>query len=147
VLCPEAGTNWGGTAFSPTTQWYYLIAHEKCDVDFSAADSRKKQIEIPEDRKYLQAMNIQDGTIAWRIPLFGDADGKRNGGILATAGGLLFYGDPSGNVVAADAQNGQPLWHFPTNGENKTSPITYTIDGKQYVVLAVGPNLLAFGLQ
>ncbi|MBS1851128.1 MAG: PQQ-binding-like beta-propeller repeat protein [Acidobacteria bacterium] len=147
VLCPEAGTNWGGTAFSPTTQWYYLIAHEKCDVDFSAVDSRKKQIEIPEDRKYLQAMNIQDGTIAWRIPLFGDADGKRNGGILATAGGLLFYGDPSGNVVAADAQNGQPLWHFPTNGENKTSPITYTIDGKQYVVLAVGPNLLAFGLQ
>jgi alcohol dehydrogenase (cytochrome c) len=147
MLCPEAGTNWGGTAFSPVTRWYYLIAYEKCDVDFSVADSKDKKFEKQENMKYLQAMNIQDGSVAWRVPLLGVADGKRNGGILATAGELLFFGDPSGNLVAANAQNGQPLWHFPTNGENKTSPITYTIDGKQYVVLAVGPNILAFGLR
>jgi alcohol dehydrogenase (cytochrome c) len=65
---------------------------------------------------------------------------------LATAGGLLFYGDPSGDVVAADARDGKALWHFPTNGENKTSPITYTVDGKQFVGLAVGPNILGFAL-
>src|ERR1700704_1056746 len=39
---------------------------------------------------------------------------------------LVFYGDPSGDVVAADARDGKAPWHFPTNGENKTSPITYT---------------------
>ena len=59
---------------------------------------------------------------------------------------LVFYGDPSGDVVAADARDGKALWHFPTNGENKTSPITYTVDGKQFVGLAVGPNILGFAL-
>jgi alcohol dehydrogenase (cytochrome c) len=48
--------------------------------------------------------------------------------------------------VVADARDGKPLWHFPTNGETKASPITYTVDGKQYIALAVGPNILAFAL-
>lgn len=38
------------------------------------------------------------------------------------------------------------VWHFPTNGETKASPITYTVNGRQFVALAVGPNILAFGL-
>ena len=64
----------------------------------------------------------------------------------AQPGDLLFYGDPTGDVVAADARTGKALWHFPTNGENKASPMTYTVDGKQYVLLVVGPNLLSFSL-
>ena len=42
--------------------------------------------------------------------------------------------------MIADARDGKPLWHFPTNGETKASPITYTVDGKQFIALAVGPN-------
>ena len=49
-------------------------------------------------------------------------------------------------MVAADARDGKVLWHFPSSGENKTSPITYSVDGKQFVVLAIGPNILGFAL-
>jgi len=146
-LCPGAyGANWNATAFSPETRLYYLMALEKCVVKLSAANWKQKPPQEEAAKKYLEALDIDTGKIAWKIPQIGPAEGKREAGVLATAGGLLFYGDPSGNVVAADARTGKPLWHFPTNGENKTSPMTYTVDGKQYVALAVGPNILCFGL-
>jgi PQQ-dependent dehydrogenase (methanol/ethanol family) len=145
ILCPQAGTNYGATAFSPLTHLYYLMANATCDVNLSAVRAKAKITE-QDNRKYLEALDIKDGSIAWKVPQIGPADGKRNGGILATAGGLLFYGDPSGNIVAAAASDGKPLWHFPTDGENKASPVTYTINGKQFVALAVGPNILAFSL-
>jgi PQQ-dependent dehydrogenase (methanol/ethanol family) len=145
VLCPEAGTNYSATAFSSVTHLYYLMANATCAVNLSALRGKNQAIE-QDDRKYLEAMDINDGRIAWKLPQIGPADGKRNGGILATAGGLLFYGDPSGNIVAADARDGKALWHFPTSGENKASPVAYTVNGKQFVALAVGPNILAFGL-
>jgi alcohol dehydrogenase (cytochrome c) len=66
--------------------------------------------------------------------------------VLVTAGGILFYGDPSGDVVALDERDSKPLWHFPTSGINKASPMTYMVGGKQFVALAVGPNILCFGL-
>jgi PQQ-dependent dehydrogenase (methanol/ethanol family) len=145
TVCPEAGTNWNATAFSPVTHLYYVVALEKCLVDFSAATGKGKP---PEEapKKYLEALDINDGKIVWKVPELGPADGKRNAGVLATSGGLLFYGDPSGDVVAVDARDGKALWHFPTNGENKTSPMTYTVNGQQFVALAVGPNILAFAL-
>lgn len=144
IVCPSAGSNWNAAAFSPMTRLYYVMVIESCNVDFAIAKGKHLEKEAP--KKYLEAINIDDGKVAWRIPELGPADGKRDAGILATSGGLLFYGDPSGNVVAADARNGKPLWHFPTNGENKAAPMTYTVDGKQFVVLAVGPNILGFSL-
>ena len=112
----------------------------------SATNPKEKPLEEELPKKYLEALNIDDGKIAWKIPQIGPADGKRDAGILATSGGLLFYGDPSGAIVAADDRSGKTLWHFPTNGENKASPMTYTVNGKQFVVLAVGPNILGFSL-
>lgn len=145
IYCPEAGTNWNGTAFSPQTRYYYVMAVEKCDVDL-AADWKKRNSEDEIPRKYLEALSVEDGSVAWRIPEVGPADGKRDAGVLATASGLLFYGNPSGDFVAADARSGQSLWHFPTNGENKTSPMTYTVNGKQFIAVGVGPNILSFAL-
>ncbi len=145
MYCPEAGTNWNGTAFSPQTHYYYVMAVEKCDADFTA-DWKKRNPEDEIPRKYLEALSVEDGSVAWKVPEVGPADGKRDAGVLATASGLLFYGNPSGDFVAADARTGKPLWHFPTNGENKTSPMTYTVDGKQFIAVAVGPNILSFAL-
>jgi glucose dehydrogenase len=144
IVCPAIGSNWNAAAYSPVTRLYYVMVIEGCDVDMAAENAKSMDEQTP--KKYLEAINIQDGRIVWRIRQLGPADGKRDAGILATAGGLLFYGDPTGDVVAADARTGKPLWHFATNGENKASPMTYTADGKQYVVLAVGPNLLSFAL-
>jgi glucose dehydrogenase len=66
--------------------------------------------------------------------------------VLATAGGVLFYGDPTGDFVAVDERNGKTLWHFTTNGENKASPMTYMAAGQQFIVIAIGPNIVCFGL-
>ncbi len=145
-LCPGSyGANWNATAFSPQTGLYYLVALEKCRVKLSTGNWKHPQKEEPA-RKYLMALDINTGKVVWKVEELGPPEGKREAGVLATAGGLLFYGDPSGNVVAVDARNGKTLWRFPTNGENKTSPMTYMVNGKQYVALAVGPNILCFGL-
>ena len=68
------------------------------------------------------------------------------GGVLSTAGGLVFFGDDSGAFAAADAATGTPLWHFHTNERWKASPMTYLVNGKQYVAVAAGSNIVAFAL-
>jgi PQQ-dependent dehydrogenase (methanol/ethanol family) len=147
LLCPGSyGANWNGTAYNPETGLYYLVALEKCEVRLSAGSWKQKQQKEEPAKKYLMALDIDTGKVVWKVHELGPPEGKREAGVLATAGGLLFYGDPSGNVVAVDARDGKTLWRFPTNGENKTSSMTYTVNGKQYVALAVGPNILCFGL-
>jgi len=144
--CPEHATNWNGTSYSPVTRLYYVMASERCTVKLGPGSW--KSALPPEDpgQKYLRALNIETGKIAWEVPQVGPIDGKRVAGILGTAGGLLFYGDPSGYFVAADERNGKTLWRVPLNATIKTSPVTYTVDGKQYVTLAVGSNVMTFGL-
>jgi PQQ-dependent dehydrogenase (methanol/ethanol family) len=146
LVCPDYGTNWNATAFSPLTHLYYLMAREKCEVKLSAGNWKAQRPQEEPGKKYLRALDIETGKVVWEIPQIGPIEGKREAGVLATAGGILFYGDPSGNVVAVDQRNGETLWHFATNGENKASPMTYMVGGKQFIALAVGPNILCFGL-
>jgi glucose dehydrogenase len=146
LVCPEVGTNWNAAAFSPLTKLYYLMAYEKCNVRLSATDWRTEQPPEEPGKKYLRAFNIEDGKVVWELPQLGPGEAKRDAGVLATAGGILFYGAPAGDVVAVDQRDGRELWHFPTNGENKASPMTYEVNGKQFIALAVGPNILCFGL-
>ena len=145
-ICPEDATNWNATAFSPVTRLYYVMAFEKCVVKVSSSSWKRGAPKEEPGRKYLRALDIESGKIVWEKEQIGPVDGKRNPGILATAGGLLFYGDPSGDFVALDERNGRALWHFPANSENKTSPMTFTAGGKQFVALAIGPNIICFGL-
>jgi PQQ-dependent dehydrogenase (methanol/ethanol family) len=146
VTCPEDATNWNGTAWSPRTRLYYVMVLEKCEIKLSAGSWRKQR--APEDpgKKYLRALDLDTGKIAWEVPQVGEIEGKRMAGVLGTAGGILFYGDPSGEFVAADEHNGKALWHLPLNAIMKTSPMTYTVDGQQFVALAVGSDVMSFGL-
>ena len=68
------------------------------------------------------------------------------GGVMSTAGGLVFGGTPEGVVFALDAQTGERLWYFAGNERVYASPISYLANGKQYVSLAVGDVLITFGL-
>jgi alcohol dehydrogenase (cytochrome c) len=65
---------------------------------------------------------------------------------MSTASGLVFYGENSGSFMAVDAANGKILWQFPTNQVWKASPMTYMFDNKQYVAIAVGQDIVSFGL-
>lgn len=146
VSCPEHATTWHSTAFSPVTKLYYVIATEKCVIRLSPGSWKNERPKEDPGTRYLRALDIETGKIAWEIPQVGPTDGKRVAGVLGTAGGILFYGDAGGYFVAVDERNGKTLWRIPLNATIKTSPMTFSIDGEQYVALAVGSNIMCFGL-
>ena len=94
----------------------------------------------------MRALDIETGKVVWEVPQTGTTESKHWAGVLATAGGILFYSDPGGAFVAADERDGKTLWHFPTNEVIKASPITYMVDGRQFVAVAAGSNIISFGL-
>jgi len=137
--CPDDAANWSSTAYSPVTRLYYLLALEECV-------GQKMGYPDQTGQRYLRAVNIETGEIIWEIAQPGAAKAKSWSGVLATAGGLVFYGKPNGGFDAVDERSGNTLWHFPTNVRMKASPMTFSVRGKQYVAVAAGPNILCFGL-
>jgi alcohol dehydrogenase (cytochrome c) len=95
--------------------------------------------------KYIRAIEIETGKVAWEIAQIGPAE-RNYSGVLATAGDLVFYGETSGGFAAVDAKSGATLWHFEAGNNWKGSPMTYTVDGRQYVAVANGSNILSFAL-
>jgi PQQ-dependent dehydrogenase (methanol/ethanol family) len=146
ISCPDHATNWHATAFSPVTRLYYVMATEKCVVKLSPGSWKTGRPREDPGMRYLRALDIETGKIAWEVPQLGPTDGKRVSGVMGTGGGLLFYGDASGYFVAADERDGKALWRMPLNATIKTSPMTYAVDGEQFVALAVGSNIMCFGL-
>ena len=144
--CPDDAANWGATAFNPATRLYYFETLEQCEP-VGVSGSLKTSAHADETgEKYLRALNIDTGEVVWENPQPGHVLLKTWPGVLGTAGGLVFYSDPAGSFVAADANSGKSLWHFATNITMKASPMTYGIDGHQYVAIAAGSNVLCFGL-
>jgi PQQ-dependent dehydrogenase (methanol/ethanol family) len=146
LTCPEDAANWNATAFSPVTHFYYVMVLEKCSVKLSPGSWKSEHPKEDPGKKFLRALDIETGRIAWEIPEPGPTEGKRVAGVLATAGGIVFFGDPNGEFVAVDERDGKTLWHFPLNATIKTSPMTFAVDGEQFVALAVGSNIVCFGL-
>lgn len=66
--------------------------------------------------------------------------------MLSTAGGLVFAGEHKGQVSALEARTGRSLWHFNTGDLITASPISYAIDGQQYIAISSGTNVFAFAL-
>ena len=156
TVCPavEGATNWFSTSFSPATGLYYVQTLEKCTLytkgtgEWQAGKSyyRGTTKEPPGERaqKVLRAIDVKTGAIAWEVPQTGG--GHSWGGTLATAGGLVFYGDDSGALAAVDAKSGAPLWQFQANTPWKASPMTYMFDGRQHIAVAAGGTILSFAL-
>jgi glucose dehydrogenase len=65
---------------------------------------------------------------------------------MTTAGKLLFSADTSGNLLALSPSTGETLWHISLGGRTPNSPMTYEVDGKQYLIFACGDTLYAFAL-
>jgi alcohol dehydrogenase (cytochrome c) len=156
-VCPAdtGATNWPSTAFNPQTGFFYAFGEESCAIftkndrwweagkSFYGGGTRRSP-EPGAKGKTLRAIDIQSGKIAWEIPDIGG--GIIGSGLMATAGGLIFYGDGTGAFVASDAANGAPLWRFNTGQSFKGGPMTYEIGGTQYIGVASGQTILAFTL-
>jgi len=95
-------------------------------------------------QKILLAYSLESDKPAWRFPQVGS--GHSAGGTMTTAGGLLFFGDDAQSFEAVDAQTGKPLWHFNTGQGMHASPMSYAVNGKQYVAIAAGSDIFSFGL-
>lgn len=103
------------------------------------------QTPLATNSNYLAAIDYKTGKTAWRheYPGFGTGGGN---GVLSTAGGLVFAGDISGNIVAYDAKSGAVLWRSRI-GAVTNAPQTYLIDGRQQVLVAAGDAVFSFMLQ
>ncbi len=141
ITCPpvRGATNWYSPAFSPRTNLFYFMAVEDCGTYRAAAQGGFGFLNNPKDPglKYLRAIDIETGKVAWEIPQIGPVE-KNYSGVLATAGGLVLYGETSGGFAAVDAKSGATLWHFEAGNTWKGSPMTYNVAGKQYVAVASG---------
>jgi PQQ-dependent dehydrogenase (methanol/ethanol family) len=149
VGCPavRGATNWYSTAYSPATRLYYVMTVEDCTLYRKAEDGGYGRYNDPAHpaQKILRAFNIETGKVVWQISLPGPVQ-SNYAGVLSTSGGLVFFGESSGGFAAVDAATGKYLWHFETNHAMKASPMTYEVDGKQYVAIASGANVLSFAL-
>jgi alcohol dehydrogenase (cytochrome c) len=156
-VCPAVAgaANWPSTAFSPAGL-FYMFAQESCNIytkndewweagkSFYGGGTRRVSGDYI-GGKFLKAIDIRTGKTAWEIPDVGG--GILGSGLMATAGGLVFYGDGSGAFIAADAGTGKLLWHFNTGQNWKAGPMTYLVDGDQYIGVAAGATILAFSLR
>jgi alcohol dehydrogenase (cytochrome c) len=143
-------TNWPPAAYSPDTGLFYvhenngfnLLYLTETDPRGSMGLAGKTVAGVGAFPSALRAIDYKTGKMSWRHEF---PQGSGSGGILATAGRVLFTGDGGGNFVAFDATSGAPLWHSrigsPSNGAE-----TYLLDGQQFVLVAVGDTLYAFTL-
>ncbi len=156
-VCPsqDGATNWFSPSFIPSTGMYYFQTFEKCSV-YQKGDSgtweagkaylggaQRTDVD-PKPVRVLKAVNIHTGAVTWQLPQPGPAQSW--GGTIATSTGLIIFGAEGGALMAADAATGKPLWSFDTNQNWKASPMAYSFDGKEYIGVAAGSSVLAFGI-
>ena len=155
-VCPwlNGASNWYSASWNPLTSLYYVQTNDKCGI-FTRTDMPFQLghgymggsfSADPADpgRRVLRAFDIQTGKAVWELPQTGSAESL--GGVLSTAGGVVLYGADDGTFAAADAKTGKPLWSFQTSQSPHASPMTYMFDHQQYVAVAMGSNIIAFGL-
>jgi len=154
-VCPGAAgaTNWMSPTYDPQTKLFYVTAREQCDVfstapqPYEAGHAYYGSAYFPNDDAApfygaLRAIDPGSGKIKWEWK----HPSPTWSGVLSTAGGIVFTGDAEGNFIALDAAGGKALWHFQCGASVISSPMTYSINGKQYVAVAAGSALFAFGL-
>src|SRR5499427_608480 len=143
----DGATNWMAPSFDPQTGLFFVNARRLFSVYYNTVTTKAEgwggRDRILWANSTLRALDYRTGKVVWNREL---GDGESIAGILTTAGNLLFTGDNSGNLLALNPANGETLWHLNMGGELLASPMTYQLDGRQYVILPVDNVLYAFAL-
>jgi len=147
--------NWTSSSYSPLTKLvyvdtrelgaYYFKGHPQMDpanpLDIGGGGGQKL---VGGDQAYsaIRALESTTGKIKWEFKMVGDSWT----GTLATAGNLVFCADAGGNFFALNAETGKALWNVQLGNSVRANPITYSVDGKQYVEAAAGNSIFVFSL-
>jgi alcohol dehydrogenase (cytochrome c) len=94
----------------------------------------------------VRALDVSTGNLIWQYDRPSRKDTPQTGGLLSTAGGLVFGGDMD-TFFALDANTGAELWQFHPGGKVASAPITFEYEGRQYVLMSAGTALFAFTVQ
>jgi alcohol dehydrogenase (cytochrome c) len=92
---------------------------------------------------FLTAIDYKTGKSRWQHDM---GEGEDSAGILSTAGNILFTADNNDNLLALDSATGKTLWHTSVGGSMQASPMTYELDGRQYVLTPIQNVILAWAL-
>ncbi len=143
----DGATNWMSPSFDPQTNLFYVNARRIFSIYYQTVTG-KAEGWGGRDRNLwanstIRALDYRTGRVVWNHETGEDENGA---GILTTAGHLLFSADTSGNLLALDPATGKTLWHLNAGGRMAASPMTYQIDGRQYLIAAVQDALYAFAL-
>jgi len=148
------GTNWFSPAYSPRTELFYVQAYDgedvfyKRDEDYVEGDRYTGgggQRPLPTDayQSAIRAIDPKTGDIRWEFQI----QPRSTAGIMATAGDLVFSGSIDGYFYALDAVSGEELWHIAVGSRVHSSPMSFAVDGTQYVTIAAGNVVYTFGLR
>ena len=147
------GTNWWSPAYSPRTGLFYVNAFDGEEEYFVRDDEYQEGVRFTGGGRqavaaidnYVNAIRAIDPTTAERRWEFRITPHSR-AGILATAGSVVFSGSVDGYFFALDAETGEELWHIALGALVQSAPITFAVDGQQYVTIAAGNVVYTFGL-
>jgi alcohol dehydrogenase (cytochrome c) len=147
------GTNWFSPSYSPSTRIFYVQAQENyAQVYYKLKGSYEpgelfegggaRNVAGVEPYGTVKALESETGKLRWEFKLHSPS----SGGVLSTAGGLVFGGNREGWFFGLNAESGKPLWRFQTGGEIGANPISFLVDQKQHIAIAAGQALFVFAL-
>ncbi|WP_407271223.1 PQQ-binding-like beta-propeller repeat protein [Radiobacillus sp. PE A8.2] len=151
---PAGGANWPPSAYNPNTELFYVLAtdqymsYTRSDEEFDAdavedghawIGSIFAPVTEAPTRGTVTAMDVKTNKIVWQQKW----DAMAYSGAMTTKGNLLFVGHNDGRFIAYNATTGEQVWEFMTDAGVNAPPITYEIDGKQYITVYAAGNSLA----
>jgi alcohol dehydrogenase (cytochrome c) len=149
LVAPDEGglTNYRAPSFDPATGLFIVDAHPSWSIYFAKpADGTYGWAGADYDlwgKGVIDAIDYQTGKIRWSHEVGAGGSGA---GVMTTDSGLTITGDGYGNVLALLTSNGKTLWHAGTGSPMQSSPITYELDGRQYIMTSSGSVLFAWAL-
>ena len=160
----QGGTSWYSPSYSPHTGLFYVSAWEDYGVYFSKGVAgveggrgsgfpRSTMPTITRGPINTWTENIAHGEVKAIDPKTGEQkwafkmNDVTDAGVLTTASDVLFTGNREGFFFVLDARNGNLLWKLNAGGQASSTPITYSVDGKQYVSMSCGRAVFVFGLR
>lgn len=153
------GSNFQAPSYSPLTGWVYFAYHDGGQrfatgpapfepgkqfqgTGGGSADAGPPAGDAPETQGFA-AFDPETMAVVWKFEV---TEASLTGGVLATGGGVVFASSHDGNFIALDCRTGKEIWHFGAGADVAGSPISYSVDGKQYVAVASAQVLYSFAL-